>query len=179
MNNIEQFSLYSAKIFELLYSSFPVPVGIDRNAMIEKFLCFDKFDELKELQNNRSRGELVKLLSTATPEIEEKVEQISEAAYELEDEQRRDRANQLDIYDGTIDFLVAEELVIFIPNQGYRLTAKAFSHLNKTFEETGIRENDSSYITAIKKLFSNTGSMSREVAVGTAITLIPKLLGYS
>ncbi len=179
MNNIQQFSLYSAKIFQLLYSSFPVPVGIDRDIMIEEFLYFDKNDELKNLQNTRSHGELITLLGKATPEIENKIRQVSEAAYALEHEQRRDEDNQLAIYNGTIDFLAAEKLVIFIPNQGYRLTAKAFSHLNKTFEETGIKENDSSYITAIKKLFSNTGSMSREVAVGTAITLIPKLLGYS
>ncbi|MEF1218154.1 hypothetical protein REH76_10090, partial [Photobacterium damselae] len=62
---------------------------------------------------------------------------------------------------------------------GCRLTSKSFSHLNKTFEEASINEQSKSYITAIKTMFSETKSISREVLVGTAIAIVPKLLGYS
>ena len=35
------------------------------------------------------------------------------------------------------------------------------------------------YIVAIKNIFSQTSSISKDVAVGVAINVIPKILGYS
>ncbi|WP_244156063.1 hypothetical protein [Photobacterium angustum] len=186
MKNIEQFSIYTAKIFEDLYSQFPVPVFIDRDRMIAMYLKFDSHEEMRQYRLKSEVGDFCEMVNAQNPELgfwganEQKNNEITKAKLKgLEDEKRHDKVAQAAIFDGTLDFLVDEDLILLVPNKGYRLTSKSFSHLNKTFEEASINEQSKSYITAIKTMFSETKSISREVLVGTAIAIVPKLLGYS
>lgn len=182
MNNIEQFSIYTAKIFELLYQKFPVPFTMDRNEIIYDFLLFDRADELKELKIKNDMADLLEHSYSEEPReknFKEKIETAKEQWRELEEERRQDERIQLEIYEGTIEFLLAENLLSACRQGGYRLTSKSFSHLNKTFKEGKLENEVSSYIGAIKKLFSNTTTMSKDVSVGIAVNIIPKLLGIS
>ncbi|WP_309266618.1 hypothetical protein [Aeromonas salmonicida] len=193
MDNIEQFSIYTAKIFEELYSSFPVPKRIDNSEMISLYLSFDKHDEIKKLHSIKSRAELVGILKEADPEaFEEIIKPQLGAVYidetlvvtegklrELEFEKQNEIRYQMSILSGTIDFLESEGLIVFVDKKGYRLSSKSFSHLNKSFKNGKVENDDESYIVAIKNMFGQARSMSKEVVVGTAITIIPKLLGYS
>ncbi|WP_305462826.1 hypothetical protein [Photobacterium leiognathi] len=186
MKNIEQFSIYTAKIFEDLYSQFPVPVFIDRDRMIAMYLKFDSHEEIRQYQLKSEVGDFLEKVNAQNPELglwdadnQNNVEIAKARLKELEDEERHDKVAQAAIFDGTLAFLVDEGLIVLVPQKGYRLTSKSFSHLNKTFEEASINEQSKSYITAIKTMFSETKSISREVLVGTAIAIVPKLLGYS
>ncbi|WP_336916288.1 hypothetical protein [Vibrio cholerae] len=186
MKNIEQFSIYTAKIFEDLYSQFPVPVFIDRDSMIAMYLKFDDHEEMGKYRLNSQVGDFYEMVKNKNSKLgsldadQQKNYEISKVRLrELEDEQHNDRLTQVSIFDGTLDFLVDEGLIILLPNKGYRLTSKSFSHLNKTFEDASINEQRKSYITAIKTMFSEGKSISRDVMVGTAIAIVPKLLGYN
>jgi hypothetical protein len=97
--------------------------------------------------------------------------------HQLDNEFSSEKHVQESIYKGTLDFLISENLIKNIPHDVYRLTSKSFAHLNKTFKEGKVESEESSYIVAIKKLFTHTSSMSKKVAVGVAIHMIPKLLG--
>ncbi|EGQ7741009.1 hypothetical protein RII68_001870 [Vibrio parahaemolyticus] len=186
MKNIEQFSIYTAKIFEDLYSQFPVPVFIDRDRMIAMYLKFYGHEEMRQYRLKSEAGDFFEMVNAENPELglwdadkQKSVETAKARLRELEDEEHHDRFAQVAILDGTLDFLVDEGLIVLVPNKGYRLTSKSFSHLNKTFEDASINEQSKSYITAIKTMFSETKSISREVLVGTAIAIVPKLLGYN
>lgn len=186
MKNIEQFSIYTAKIFEDLYSEFPVPVFIDKDRMIDMYLKFDSHEEMRQYQFKKEAGDFLEMVNTENPELglwdadmQNDVEIVKARLRDLEDEEHHDRVTQEVIFDGTLGFLVDEELIVLIPKKGYRLTSKSFSHLNKTFEDASINEQSKSYITTIKTMFSETKSISREVLVGTAIAIVPKLLGYN
>ena len=45
--NVDQFAIYSAKIFDLLYDSFPIPRSISRNEIISEYLTFSRHEELR------------------------------------------------------------------------------------------------------------------------------------
>ncbi|MCS3456886.1 hypothetical protein M2366_002992 [Aeromonas sp. BIGb0405] len=186
MDNITQFSIYTAKIFEELYASFPVPKFIDQEKMISIYLSFDKDDEISKEKEFVAAVELVKIFHEMDPDnvttshdYDERKVKSENKIMELNYEKRIDRDNQIEIFTGTLDFLISEGLILKIDRKGYRLTSRSFSHLNKTFEEGKVREEDRSYIFAIKNMFDQTKSISKEVAVGTAIAIIPKLLGYN
>ncbi|WP_136799995.1 hypothetical protein [Desulfosediminicola ganghwensis] len=182
MDNIEQFSIYTAKIFEILYQKFPVPCSIDRMTIISDYLCFDKKDELKELKIKKDMAELLEHSYSEKlreKDFKEKIEKSKEQWREVEEERHNDERVQLEIYQGTIEFLLAENLISTCHQGGYRLTSKSFSHLNKKFKEGKLENEASSYIGAIKNIFSNTTAISKDVSVGVAVNIIPKLLGIS
>lgn len=185
MNNIEQFSIYTAKIFEELYSAFPIPRFINQDEMIAMYLKFDRHEEVKKYRSLSNASEVYKMVCEHDPELEpwsdedqNNLEDINSKLSALENTEHEDKSNQLSIYKSTLEFLNDEGLIVLIPRKGYRLTSKSFSHLNKTFEDATLTTKES-YITSIKSMFSETKSISRDVLVGAAITIIPKLLGYN
>ncbi len=185
MNNIEQFSIYTAKIFEELYSTFPIPKYINQDEIITMHLQFDKHDEIREYNSLKNSSELSKIIHEASPELakwdyndQKNLDEISSRLKTLKNAEHEDKDRQLSIYKSTLEFLKDEGLIVLIPYKGYRLTSKSFSHLNKTFEDATLTEKES-FIASIRGLFSETKSISRDVLVGTAITIIPKLLGYN
>ncbi len=178
MNNIEQFSLYTAKIFEELYDSFPIPKGLDHDKAISDCLSFDKHKELEDLKNKQ---DIAQLLIDIGHEDAERIEgKLSEFKHEystLETEKRSEIRLQKAILNSTLEFLLSEGLVREAESGGYVLTAKAFSHLNKGFEGGVIKDEDSTYIKAIKRIFS--ADTAQKIGVGLATKVIPSLLGIS
>jgi len=185
MQNSEQFSLYTAKIFEILFENFPVPVGLDRQDIIDEYLCFNEHESLKELRVKRDFADLVNMSPEGSLDNELKQKaieiypELEESVYDLEDKKRTDKQQQLQILDGTIDFLLEEGFIISPPSRGYRLTSKSFSHLNKTFKKGKVESEDGSYISTIKSIFSKSSDVTEKVAIGVAVKVIPTLLGIS
>ena len=179
MNNIQQFSIYTAKVFDLLYDSFPIHCSIDTTEIIKDFLSFDQHEELKDIEIKVGIGELLKMTGRLDVEKEEKLSNFKAQASLLSSYKEKDISQQQSILSGTIEFLEDEALITFIPEKGYRLTAKAFSHLNKNFTGCEVKENDKSHIELIKNIFSGSVSLTREIIVGSATAIIPSVLGYS
>lgn len=183
MDNIEQFSIYTAKILELLYKNFPVPTDLDRHSIIHDYLAFDRHDDLKKLDIQMgiiSIAEHSYSEDGATRKMDkEKVNKVKEEYNKVKYEKDQDEFNQSQIYLGTISFLIDENLIRTHEEGGYRLTSKSFSHLNKSFKDGKLENSESSYISAIKSIFSTTTESSKDIAVGVAVNIIPKLLGQS
>ncbi|MDO6569096.1 hypothetical protein Q4561_18645 [Alteromonas sp. 1_MG-2023] len=178
MNNIEQFSLYTAKIFEELYDSFPIPKGLDQDKAISDCLSFAKHEELQDLKNKKDIAELLIVIGHEDAErIEGKLSELKHGHSALENEKYSEIYLQKAIFKSTLEFLLSEGLVREAKSGGYVLTAKAFSHLNKGFENGGIKDEDSTYIKAIKSIFST--DTAQKIGVGLAIKVVPSFLGIS
>ncbi|HFG1922534.1 TPA: hypothetical protein ACGF2N_003602, partial [Vibrio cholerae] len=111
MKNIEQFSIYTAKIFEDLYSQFPVPVFIDRDSMIAMYLKFDDHEEMGKFRLKSQVGDFYGMVKNGNSKLgsldadQQNNYEISKVRLrELEDEQHNDRLTQVSIFDGTLDF---------------------------------------------------------------------------
>jgi len=181
MDNIEQFSLYTAKIFNELYESFPIPVNIDRYEMISECLLFDKDNELQDLKSKKDMASFLIEMghNDTTDKIKEKLPSIEEKHSELESEKQSEIYHQTEIFNNTLEFLVSEGLVRIPDSGGYVLTAKSFSHLNKSFSNGALNDEESSYIKTIKSIFSRSAGISEKIGIGVAVKVIPPLLGIS
>jgi len=181
MDNIEQFSLYTAKIFKELYDSFPMPISIDPHNLITDCLSFNKHDELQDLKNKQDMGSLLILAShnSGKDKIEEQLLRTQEKYSELESEKSSEIRCQTNIFNSTLKFLISEGLIRTPEGGGYVLTAKAFSHLNKNFEGEAENNKESSYIKIIKRIFSRTAETTEKIGIGMAVKVIPTLLGIS
>lgn len=181
MNNIEQFSLYTAKIFEELYDSFPISIGVDPNQFITDCLLFNKDEELQDLKNKKEMAQLLVMFDNLkeTEKIKEKLPEIEKAYSSLENEKMNEVKYQKAIFSSTLDFLISEGLVRRPEDRGCVLTAKAFSHLNKNFKHGALNNEDSTYIKTIKSIFSSTTDAAEKIGIGVAVKVIPSLLGIS
>ena len=179
--NIDQFAIYSAKIFEVLYDSFPIPIRLDRSSVISEYLTFDQADELKQLKLKHELAYILEM--TDDEELKNKIKQqipiVKARIIELENEQGYDRHRQEAIYDGTLDFLRSEQLLRKLEAGGYQLTSKGFSHLNKVFEDGKISDDRRSNIAILKGIFEKSSDTSLQVAAGTAVNVVTSMLGYS
>jgi hypothetical protein len=181
--NIEQFAIYSAKIFEVLYDSFPIPTSLDRNSIISEYLTFDQSEELKKLKLKNDIADIAETVVFSDDEdwnegLKHQLPAIKTRIFELENEQRNDRHRQELIYGGTLDFLIFEQLLRELESGGYQLTAKGFSHLNKVFEDGKISADRRSNIAILKTIFEKSSDASIQVAAGTAINVVTRILGY-
>ena len=178
--NIHQFAIYSAKIFEVLYDSFPIPRSLDRDSIISEYLTFDPCDELKVLKIKHDFADIIEL--TDDKELKERIREnipsIKNRITALENEQRYDRRRQEMIYEGTLDFLTFEQLLRECESGGYQLTSKGFSHLNMVFEEGKISNDCRSNIAILKTIFEKSSDTSLQVAAGAAVNVITRMLGY-
>lgn len=177
MNNIELFSLYTAKILKELYDSFPIPINIDQHKMITDCLQFDKHEELQNLKHKNVIGNL--LNETGKISNIEKHLQNQEEYSVLENERGEEIRYQTNIFNSTLEFLISENLIRNPESGGYVLTAKAFSHLNKNFVNGKLNDEESSYIKTIKNIFSRTAGATEKIGIGVAVKVIPSLLGIS
>lgn len=179
--NIEQFAIYSAKIFQLLYDSFPISRAISKDEVILEYLGFDE-KELKQLKTKIDIASLAKYtddeefklkVQTVLPKIEAKVNELEEAQY-------NDKKRQSLICEGTLEFLTSENFIRKYDNGRYQLTSKGFSHLNKVFKDGVITDDkEKTNISVLKKIFDKTSDISLQVAADTAVNVITKVLGYS
>ena len=178
--NINQFGIYSAKVFELLYDSFPIPRSIDKNEIIAEYLTFDQGDELKELKLKLDIAGIVELIEDEeeNEKIRTKLPPIKKRIAELEESQQNDRSRQERIFVGTLQFLTSERLIRKCELGGYQLTAKGFSHLSMNFKNGEIADDGKSNISILKAIFDKSSDTSLQVAAGTAVNVITKILGY-
>ncbi|MDO9179523.1 MAG: hypothetical protein Q7U16_14575 [Agitococcus sp.] len=179
--NIDQFAIYSAKIFQLLYDYFPIPESIDHNEIICEYFTFDQSENLKVLKTKRDIASIID--ATNDEELKSKIPKnlpvILEQITELEEAQRNDKDRQQQIYEGTLEFLTAEGLLRKYANGRYQLTSKGFSHLNKSFKDGGIVDDkDKTNISVLKAIFEKSSDTSLQVAAGTAVNVLTKILGY-
>jgi hypothetical protein len=182
MNNIEQFSLYTVKVFDILYASFPLFVTLDKTEIVSEYLKFDRHDDIEKLNLSKAYMEIVEMagednkeLMEIKAEVREKGPEIVKTLGSLERERENEKATQSAIYDGTLRFLESESL-IRKDKTGYQLTSKSFSHLNKKFTCTTILDEGGTYISAIKNIFSTSSSISVGAATGAATEILTGLL---
>lgn len=178
--NIDQFSIYSAKILEILYDSFPIPILLTQNSIISEYLTFDQSEELEKLKIKRGLSDIIEM--TGDKELTEGIKSqrpaIESQIAELENEQRYDKQHQEMIYKGTLDFLRYEQLLRKLETGKYQLTSKGFSHLNKVFESGEISIDRKSNIAILKSIFKKSSDTSLKIAAGTAVNVISRMLGY-
>ncbi|WP_027857748.1 hypothetical protein [Marinobacterium jannaschii] len=191
MNNIEQFSLYTAQILDILFESFPVPCNLDRSEITKEYLRFDKHESLKKLKNEEKSLKIhldafeafqecfEEDVSDTKDEISKELHPIKDKVTKLEENKKSDNDKQQSILNGTIEFLSDEGLIKVVSPGKYRLTSKSFSHLNREFKNSSIKTDDSSYIKAIKSIFPKSANAAEKVAIGVAIKVIPEFLGIS
>ncbi|MBI0575340.1 hypothetical protein [Pectobacterium parmentieri] len=179
-DNIDQFSIYAAKVFETLYDSFPVPIAIKQREVIADYLNFDNYEELKQLRIRRDIADIVDCVEDEDLKatVKEKRPAIEARLAELERDQRNGVDRQERIFNGTLDFLCWEGLIRHCDN-GYQLTAKGFSHLNKSFKGGEIAGENDKNISVLKAVFEKSSETSLQVAVGTIVNVLTKVLGYS
>jgi len=113
MNNIEQFSLYTAIIFHHLYEDFPIPISLDKQEIISNYVFFDKDEELRELQTKVSFSELAEMTDDdiLKQKVKDKIPKIKDELSKLEFEKQAVITMQENIYNGTLEFLISEGLV--------------------------------------------------------------------
>lgn len=189
--NIEQFSLYTAKIFDILYDSFPVAIRLDEREIIAEYLLFDKEDELEKLRIKKDCSELIEdfnnyeelkdlvVYNKSEKNLSDIISSLSTDITLLEIEKDRDKDKQIQIYNGTLTFLLNENLLRKDSHSRFQLTSKSFSHLNKVFKHGSVENSDQTFISACKSIFRKTSSSSVDIAVGTAINIITKYLENS
>ena len=98
MKNIEQFSLYTAKIFDVLYENFPVPVSLDEQKIISEYLVFDKHEELKSLKLKKDIAEISKIADQEqlNNKIKEKLPKINNEISKIEKEEYDKKSKTVD-----------------------------------------------------------------------------------
>ncbi|MGI5013307.1 MAG: hypothetical protein ACRYGO_19055 [Janthinobacterium lividum] len=179
--NIDQFALYAAKLFELLYDSFPIPLTVDRNEVIAGYLAFDQDDEIKTLKNKEGFAEILEYTDNeemkararkALPAIQTKIAGLEKARHS-------DKHRQEQIYEGTLAFLIFEQIIRKCDHGGYQLTSKGFSHLNKSFRDGSITPEENTNISLLKNIFKKSADTSLQLATGVATTVITRIIGYS
>lgn len=178
-NNIERFSIYSGKILEILSSKFPVPYHLKDSEVISEFLKFDKHDELKEKGYAIDVAEMVIAMEAHNDDevafARKKKAELEQCVDDIKDEERRDYASQASVFQGTLTFLIAEDLIREADDGGYQLTSKSFLHLNKNFENGRLSDSDTP-LCRLKGIFYSGADVSKKVAVDTAINVISSAL---
>ncbi len=177
MENITQFGLYTAKILDTLYSSFPVPSELNQKDITSNINNLIQEDEIKYLQHELKsvihtikmsiKGSDFQLLSfeigmTAPTEEElEKAKKLKSTLdikiKDLEANLNYDITKQNNIYVGTLNFLISEALIKECSDSDrFVLTNKSFSHLNKSFSLGKIEGKSQSDIRKIKGSVANS-----------------------
>ena len=179
-DNVDQFSIYAAKILEILHDNFPIPSTIDRREVIAEYLTFKNHQELKKLQIARDFSEIVDYVDDEDLKAKAKENRpaIEARLAELERDQRSDVERQEQIFNGTLNFLCSESLIRDCDDR-YQLTAKGFSHLNKSFKGGEITDERDKNISVLKTILEKSSEISLQVAAGTMTNVLTKILDYS
>jgi DNA-binding helix-hairpin-helix protein with protein kinase domain len=175
---IDQFAIYAAKIFEIMYDSFPIPSSLNRSKIISEYLSIEPRGELNALRNKIYVADMTALTKEEKEPIQKAIKELPDnkkRMAEIEEKQRIDRHLQERIYEGTIEFLVFEGLLRKCEAEEYQLTSKGFSHLNKEFKDGKISET---HIANFRNVLKKSSNMSLQVATGTAVNVVTSMLGY-
>lgn len=175
MKNSDAFSVFSSKIFDLLYEEFPIFMSLPEREIVGLVESYDELLYLdKEISNITGIVECMGILGEITQDVKEiskkKLYKLNDSR--VEKVKKLQQANLL--FKGTIDFLIEEGFIRFNENL-YQLTAKGFAHLNKSFNQ----EEISDHVPLIEKLryFSRQENFLGTVASGVTVSLISKVFG--
>jgi hypothetical protein len=168
MKNIEIFSIYVTKILTELHSNFPIYVTLDHHEIIQKYLSTEYDETMKQLVIEKDLADIFMVSEDKNSELykaaAEQSPQKAEIIREIEDKNEEDKKHQLQILDGTIEFLIAENFIRSSQNS-YALTNKGFSSLSMS------SNGDSSYAEVFSKIFNTTGEVAKEFTVQTAVSI--------
>ena len=170
--NIDLFSIYVAKVLDVLFDSFPIPKQLLTKDFVES-VAFDKWlkatDEV--LAGVHDPGNPFARAEASSRESEK----LSEA---IRNQQHREQ-----VFTGTMRFLIAEGFVRcdeqfsdFTLHASCQLTSKGLLHLNCEFKDKQIGESGSSIIDAIKRRFSSSSSVEGATASQVFVGLITRYL---
>ena len=178
-SNFEQFSIYSGKVLEMLSSSFPIPFILNESEVIKECLKFDRDEDLKEFRYKKDMAGIVLAFEVNDDEelaFAKKIrDEMKQEIDELEEEKRRDSQVQLNVLNSSVDFLIFEGLIRRMECGGLQLTSRAFLHLNKEFINGEVRDNKEP-LSRLREIFSSGADVSRDMAVGVAISVVSAAL---
>lgn len=176
MENSLLFTTFVSQIFGELYESFPIAKALPEKEIIESVESRDEFWRVsRELSSVIDLVEILEVSGQLTPEMRVRASEKQQAATSRLEEFEQRRCRVVDVYQGTVVFLV-EEGFIRTMNQGrYQLTLKGFTHLNRSFSQGSIGAGP----TLIDKLLDalRPEHFSGAVTAGTLSNLISKVLG--
>lgn len=179
--NIDQFSIYSAKILEVLSESFPVPHYVDEREITREYLKFTSNNDIKEARKKIDIADIITSIghhAFSDDEIsraKEKQKELEEDVDQLEQEKRNDQNIQSSIFKGTLYFLTEEGVLRETEDGKHQLTSESFLHLNKEFEDGVINDKDAP-INRLRGIFYNGVEISKDLAVKVAIDVISTAL---
>lgn len=170
--NIDAFSLYTAKVLDHLFDSFPIPTHIHAKDFIDAPDVTAWLKRIHEItsQPTDSNDPLGHLVPAARES-----EKLSAALTESKQKEA--------IFAGTMQFLIAEGFIHNDPecsewsNYGScQLTAKGLLHLNCEFKDKQLTETGGSIIEAIKRRFSSSSSIEGATVSQVFVGLVTKFL---
>ncbi|HFD32096.1 MAG TPA: hypothetical protein ENJ28_05215 [Gammaproteobacteria bacterium] len=68
--NVLQFSYYSIDIFNILYDSFPVEIGIDFDGVIERYIKIKEDERIKKLKLSVDMADIINTVSVHSDDVE-------------------------------------------------------------------------------------------------------------
>lgn len=176
MTNSDLFAAFVSRLFPLLYESFPVPLRLPKDFLMEELESQGELWDLKRQESVVSGiAELLEATGQMTPEIKVKAEQKQSALAAKVEAKNHKLQHMNAVFDGTVAFLLCEGFIRSDDDGAFQLTLKGFVHLNKRFEQTGIQE-DLRYIDRLLDLL-RPDKFSGAVASGTMASLIAKIFG--
>lgn len=176
MTNADLFAAFVSRLFPLLYESFPVPLKLPKEFLMDEL---EDQRELWDMKREESvvngMAELLEAAGQMTPEIKAKAEHKQSALAAKVHAKNQKLQHMNAVFDGTVAFLLCEGFIRSDDDGAFQLTLKGFVHLNKRFEQTGIQEG-ARYIDRLVDLL-RPEKFSGAVASGTLASLISKIFG--
>lgn len=179
--NIDQFSIYSAKILEVLSENFPVPHYVDEREIIREYLRFKNNDDIKDAREQIGIADIITSVGRHAfsddkiSRAKEKRKELEEDVDQMEQEKRNDQNIQSSIFQGTLYFLTEEGVLRETEDGKHQLTSESFLHLNKEFENGAINDKDAP-INRLRGIFSSGVDISIDLAVKVAIDVMSAVL---
>jgi len=175
--NMDQFAIYSGKILAELHDSFPIPKYLDGNKISSEYAIFRHSDELNETDTKREFFTILEQVGNETQKQDAKntLPNLNERADQLRKEKTEAYALQKAIFDGTLDFLVSENIIRESESGKYLLTSKGFSHLNKSFKSGAIADDETTG-SIIKKLLQKGSDTTFQGVAGALSNVMTQVV---
>lgn len=170
--NIDAFSVYTAKVLDSLFDSFPIPTDL----------------RCKDFVDSPDVTAWLKRIGTAATEATDSGDPFARMdAAALESDKLsaavREHQHLEAVFAGTMRFLLAEGFIHSDPEcsdwfhyASCQLTGKGLLHLNREFKDKQLTETGGSIIDAIKRRFSSSSSIEGATVTQVFVGLVTKLL---
>ena len=176
MKNADLFAAFASQLFPLLYDSFPVPLKLPKQRLVDELENESELWELKRKETTVSgMAEILEATGQMTPELRAKAVHKQSALTAQIHEKNQKLQHMNAVFDGTVAFLLSEGFIRTDNDGAYQLTIKGFIHLNKRFEQAGI-QGGARHIDRLVELL-RPDNFSGAVASGTLASLVSKIFG--